>query len=182
MRALLITATLLALSGCATVPKPLAGEYGSASPRDNATEGNRVRWGGAIITVEPREQHTCFQILGRELDATGRPRRPNDSSEGRFLACRSGFYDPAIFDKGRELTITGTVTGSETIRVGEYDLRVPHVDADVVYLWPERYSFDEYYQPYPAFYWDPFFGAPLVRYHHYPRRHHHRNHDGGHRD
>jgi outer membrane lipoprotein len=61
-----------------------------------------------------------------------------DRSEGRFIACRAGFYDPAVFTAGREVTIAGTVTGFEARRIGDYDYRYPRVAADVIYLWPER--------------------------------------------
>jgi outer membrane lipoprotein len=57
---------------------------------------------------------------------------------GRFIACRPGFYDPALFQKNREVTFTGTIGGYETRHMGEYDYRFPRVDADVVYLWPVR--------------------------------------------
>lgn len=59
-----------------------------------------------------------------------------DASDGRFLACRSGFYDPAVFEPGREVTFIGKIEGYETTKIGEYDYKLPKVNADVVYLWP----------------------------------------------
>ena len=57
---------------------------------------------------------------------------------GRFIACRNGFYDPALFERNREVTFTGHIDGYEVRQVGGYDYRFPRVAADVVYLWPVR--------------------------------------------
>jgi outer membrane lipoprotein len=170
---------VLLLAGCATAPKPLQGDFASSAPDQPAAEGERVRWGGTIVAVEPKQEVTCFQILSRELGPTARPRE-TDFSAGRFIACRSGFYDPAIFDIGREVTVVGNRSGEETRRVGEYDLRLPRVAADVVYLWPVRYSFDEYYYPGPSLFWGPgwapgwgwygFYSRPIIHHHHHHPR------------
>lgn len=165
----LLAILALALSACATVPKPLAGEFAPSAPNQGNADGARVRWGGSIIAVEPKPEMTCFQILGRELTATSRP-RPSDNSEGRFVACRQGFYDPAIFTQGRELTVVGTVAGTETRRIGEYDYRLPRVNADVVYLWPERVDYYDDYYPSPYTYWWPYFGPPVIHYRHSHQR------------
>lgn len=148
------------LGGCATVPSQLAGDnFSTITPRQavsrNAT-GDRVRWGGEIIKVEPRTDSTCFEILGRELYSSARPSR-RDASQGRFIACGAGFYDPAVYTKGRDLTVTGSLAGTEQHKVGEYNYTFPHVKADQVYLWPVRERVDTYY-PWGPYYYDPFWG------------------------
>ena len=60
------------------------------------------------------------------------------NQQGRFVACRAGFYDPEVFTRGRELTVTGTLHGIVSQKVGDYDYAYPRVEADVVYLWPTR--------------------------------------------
>jgi outer membrane lipoprotein len=165
----LLPVLALAVSACATIPKPIAGDIAPTSPNQGVSEGARVRWGGSIIVVEPKPDETCFQILGRDLGANARPRE-SDNSAGRFIACRQGFYDPAIFTQGRELTIVGTVAGTESRKIGEYDYRLPRVNADVVYLWPERVDYYDTYYPAPSFYWWPYFGPPVIHYRHpHPR-------------
>ena len=142
-----------ALAGCATVPTPLQGQYANVSPRDAvATEqrGVPVRWGGRIVSTDPMADRTCFEIVSTGLDANGRPRWAADASGGRFIACRAGFYDPAIFQADREVTVTGVVDGYETRRIGEYDYRFPRVAADVVYLWPVRDRVDVVHRPVPS--------------------------------
>ena len=77
------------------------------------------------------------KILARELDASARPTH-RDASLGRFMACHEGFYDPEEFDRGREITVVGRVTGTDHGKVGQFDYAYPHVDASAVYLWPKR--------------------------------------------
>lgn len=164
-------ATALLAAGCATVPEPLQGEFVSTQPGEGAKGGARVRWGGEIISVEPKADLTCFQVLSRALSDAGRP-RPGDESAGRFLACRRGFYDPAVFEPGREITVTGEVAGTETRRIGEYDYPLPRVDADVVYLWRERPEYVEVrdaWGPTPFFY-SGWYGGYYRPY--WPYRHH----------
>ena len=143
----------LALAGCASTPQPLQGQFSTLMP-DEAAErqaaGEHVRWGGRVVRVEPQAARSCFEIVGFPLDAAGRPLRP-DHSEGRFLACRAGFYDPEVFKSGREVTITGVVEGFETRKVGDYDYHYARVAAEAIYLWPERKDVDVVVQPVP--YW-----------------------------
>ena len=161
-RRLILPALLsLGLGACATVPQELAGTYTTVSP-DNAaaTQGARVRWGGRIIQTEPQERETCFFVLDVPLDSQARPER-GEQSRGRFVACKQGFYDPEVYAKGRDITVTGTVGGSETRKVGDFDYVYPRVNADVVYLWPKRPMYTPgpyYYSPFYDPFYDPFWG------------------------
>ncbi|MGA9420847.1 MAG: Slp family lipoprotein [Rhodanobacteraceae bacterium] len=164
MRKLILTVLLAGtLGSCATVPVPLQGKFNAVAPNDvvkSEHTGQHVRWGGEIISVKPKSDRTCFEILDRELGATARPReRAGDASGGRFIACRSGFYDPELFQRGREATVVGRVTGTETGKVGEYDYTYPLVSADAIYLWPERPVYQRSYYDSPFFY-DPYWGGP----------------------
>lgn len=155
---LALLAVAITLTGCMAVPKPLAGDYATVSPqqvRERELPGERVRWGGEIIRVDPGSDITCFEILGHGLSDNARP-IPRDDNQGRFIACRKGFYDPEVFTRGREVTVTGHLDGSERRKVGEYDYFYPRVDADVVYLWPKRPVVMRY-DPYP-WGWSPFWG------------------------
>lgn len=144
------------LAACVTAPAPLQGEYAALTPDQAVAStgaGTAVRWGGRIVEVTPEADRTCFQVLSMPLDSSGRPGTHDNRSGGRFIACRAGFYDPALFTSDREITFTGRIAGTETVRVGEYDYRLPRIDADVVYLWPERADVQViHYEPYP---WGP---------------------------
>lgn len=158
LRPLAVTGLAIALGACATAPKPLQGQFPGVTPRDavvGVQTGAQVRWGGRIVETKPGANNTCFEMISAPLSATGRPQSDTpDATDGRFIACRAGFYDPAIFSKGREVTFVGRVSGTETTRIGEYDYRLPKVDADVVYLWPKVREVQV--RPYP--YYDPFWG------------------------
>jgi len=157
----LVASFSLLLSACASLPKPLQGEYTDATPesaRQVGIEGASVRWGGRIVTVEPRADSTCFEMISSRLGVDGRPVTARDEANGRFIACRAGFYDPAVFEQNREVTFVGRIDGHENRRIGEYDYRLPKIAADVVYLWPVRsnttvaYPAAPYYHPYYGFY------------------------------
>ncbi len=168
-RILILSLLSLALAGCATAPKPLRGQFAPTAPEQSALGGQTgdvVRWGGRIITVEPSSQQTCFEVVARELSSNARPVQAVDRSLGRFIACRTGFYDPAIFTDERDVTITGRIVDFETRRIGEYDYRYPRLAADVVYLWPVRVARERVYVNDP--FWPGYYGggwgyrAPLI--------------------
>lgn len=146
------------LAACASAPQPLQGEFNPITPRDAAigdSTGASVRWGGRIVNVEPQANRTCFEMISTSLGSSGRPYWGSDDTGGRFIACRTGFYDPAIFEKNREVTFIGRVAGYENRRIGEYDYRFPRVEADIVYLWPIRETVDvvQYPAPWPWWGW-----------------------------
>lgn len=138
-------AALLVLSACATQPAPLQGAFSPLTPHEAVVgdhTGASVRWGGRIIRTEPRPDRTCFEVISTRLNADGRPYWAGDSTWGRFVACRTGFYDPALFEPNREVSFTGRIEGYEERLVGGYTYRFPRLAADVVYLWPARERVD----------------------------------------
>ena len=152
--ALAVAAVLL--GACASQPKPLQGEFAEITPRDataNDSTGASVRWGGRIVRTEPQANRTCFEMISTKLSAFGRPYWAADDTGGRFIACRTGFYDPAVFEVNREVTFTGRIDGYESRQVGQYDYRFPRVAADVVYLWPIRERVDVVTRPAPWPWW-----------------------------
>ena len=161
MSAIRLALPLLALAlmaGCATQPAPLRGQYAPITPHEAAARdstGTVVRWGGRVVAVEPQQNRTCFEVISTRLDSSGRPRWASDEVGGRFIACRQGFYDPALFQADREVTFTGRLAGYETRKIGGYDYRFPRLAADVVYLWPVRERVDVVERPGP--YW---WGSP----------------------
>ena len=137
------------LSGCFKPPAPLAGTFPQISvpeAQHGGLSGQRVRWGGIIVSTTPQKEDTCFEILARPLSSEARPRR-TDESEGRFIACAPGFYDPAVYSKGRELTVVGTLQQPEMRKIGEHEYQYPKVAAEGVYLWPKREQSPVYYYP-----------------------------------
>ncbi|MBS3895583.1 Slp family lipoprotein [Silanimonas sp.] len=144
----LACATVLAvavsgLAGCVSTPQPLRGEWSALQPHAavDTDLGQRVRWGGRVVEVRPGAEATCFDLIAQPLAANAAP-AGGDLSLGRFRACRAGFYDPALFAPNREMTFTGRLAGFDTARIGEREVRLPRLDAEVVFLWPQRREVD----------------------------------------
>ena len=138
------------LAACATTPKPLQGQFQPLNAHEASagdSTGSVVRWGGRIIRTEARPDRTCFEVLSTKLSANGRPYWASDDTLGRFFACRTGFYDPALFQADREVTFTGRIEGYEDRKVDGFIYRFPRMSADVVYLWPVRERVDVVNRP-----------------------------------
>lgn len=153
-RALPAAALLLLLAACATTPAPIAqGPFTPLTLKQAQTgeaAGSRVRWGGVIISVAPLKTETCFEVLSRPLDSDGEPRR-TDQTEGRFIACGTGFYDPAAYPAGREITFVGSVQAATVCRIGATEFGCPRLAIESIYLWPKPEPRYYYYDPF----WDP---------------------------
>jgi len=152
IRLAIVACAALLLGACATYPGPLQGQYTGVRPHQAAERdmtGAMVRWGGRIVSVEPQQNRTCFEMISTRLDSQGRPYWASDEVGGRFIACRQGFYDPALFQADREVTFTGRIGGYETRKIGGYDYRFPRLEADVVYLWPIQERVDVVHRPGP---------------------------------
>jgi outer membrane lipoprotein len=164
-RHLLASVLALTLGACATIPAPLQGQFPPVTPRDAASTAatGPVRWGGEIINVDPRAGETCFEVLARDLDSSARP-VSRDPSEGRFIACRNGFYDPEEFKRGRNVTVVGQLNGTEQGKVGDFNYTYPRVAAEAIYLWPRRtmMAASPYYDPFgPWWGYGPYWGGPF---------------------
>lgn len=140
-----IIATLLGsllLSACASgVPQQIRQEP-TDSPTleqvlaDPAAHVSRpVRWGGVILETENRANSTLVTVLALPLSGSGKPQLGDDSA-GRFVAVVPLFLDPKVYSKDRRFTVSGTLAGSETRKVGEFPYRYPVVEAQHHYLWP----------------------------------------------
>jgi outer membrane lipoprotein len=164
----LIVMTGFLLSACTTILEQLQGDYVALVPQDT-TESNLqtpVRWGGVILETRPEKDYTCFEVLARQLGTSMRP-RDTDQANGRFIACKPGFYDPEVFEKGREVTLTGKIIHMDVRKVGEYDYQFPVVDIEFMTLWPERIDrvYYDYYGMYSPYYWHyPYYGSYYWRY------------------
>ena len=173
MQRLWIAVIAVLLSACATTPAPLKGAFSDVTPEmvqsaASPPTGEEVRWGGIIAEVTPGKEETCLTVLSRPLDSTGRPIE-GDQTMGRFIACSKGFVDPAVYAQKREVTIVGTVQGTEVRNIGEYAYRYPKVALTTIYLWPKREKYRPVYPPpyYPYYpYYDPFYRPYCGRLHH----------------
>lgn len=84
-----LLALLLLLSACARPPAALRGSFGPLSPRDAQTRaavGERVRWGGEIVSTTPGRNETCFELHapGRETSVIGTLAEPMTRDVGEY--------------------------------------------------------------------------------------------------
>lgn len=140
--------------GCVGAPPASeGGPFADVTPRfaHQGIVGKRVRWGGQITASRIREHESCFEVAAADLDPTARPWRDN-ATQGAFAVCLSGFYDPAIYQTGRWVTITGTVRALESSKPGDDSALRPKVDGETIHLWPEWRS----YRGWDPGWWGPF--------------------------
>ncbi len=116
----------------------------------DSLRGKPVRWGGHILSLRNLKEETQIEIVTRGLDSDGRPLE-DDRSQGRFLAKVNGFVDPTVYEKGREITVSGQVEGVSKQTIGDFQYDYPVVRAEQVHLWEKRAS------PHPDYYYDPFY-------------------------
>jgi outer membrane lipoprotein len=159
MRIWIMAIAALAVSACTTIPEQIQGTYADISPArvDPAVFGSVVRWGGSIIEAKNEEDSTCFEVLSRDLDKYLRPKL-EDRTSGRFIACKTGFYEPAVFAPGREVTLTGSIRNIEVRQVDDFNYRYPVVDVNELILWELRQDILVIDQPYYDPFYYPYYG------------------------
>ncbi|MCK9263902.1 MAG: Slp family lipoprotein [Deltaproteobacteria bacterium] len=129
-----------------------------------AYEGCRVLWGGTILDTNPQREGTMIEILERPLGSGCEPME-GDATGGRFLAVSERFLDPAVYSRGRKVTVVGMINGIEFRTIGEYEYPYPVVSMTNHVLWPHRergyreyYSYPATYPYYPYYpFYDPFY-------------------------
>jgi outer membrane lipoprotein len=105
-------------------------------------QGWRVEWGGQIVAVHNLRNRTELEVLAYPLSSSGRPDAAA-TPEGRFLAVRGGFLEPADYAPGRLVTVSGVVGPAREGSVGEARHLYPTISAEVLRLWdaePPGYS------------------------------------------
>jgi len=158
MRLLALTAVILTLSACTTVPEQIQGTFADISPArvEPSVFGSEVRWGGVIVSSSAKDSQSCLEILSHNLDKYLRPKL-EDSTAGRFMACQPGFLDPMVFTAGREITVTGKIRNIEVQKVEDFDYRYPVLAIDDLVLWQKRQVVMRY-RGYADPFYDPFYG------------------------
>ncbi len=133
----------LGLLGCASNPPIGSSEQIEASPsivtvlQDiDAHSGEAVQWGGTIASIENKQGETWLEIVSRDLKASGKPKR-SDKTGGRFIVKADEFLEPEIYQKGRAVTVLGSLSGSQAGLIGEQPYLFPVVTSEEIKLWPE---------------------------------------------
>ena len=125
---------ILLLAGCTAATVPTFGPLPVIEAQQQRVIGQRVRWGGDIVSVTARADHTCFEVVDRPLDRDARP-LAGAPSDGRFYACTAGFYDPALYASG-QLTVVGCLERPTSKGLVDAGAALPRVATERLYLWP----------------------------------------------
>ncbi len=135
--------------------------------------GRIVKIGGIVISAKRTKDQTEIEIL--ELPTE--PREPATTerlrSEGRFLAVREVFLDPASVPAGTPITVIGVVKGSTTKPLDESEytypvLEIKHlIDWNTVAAHQSRRDAATFYGPYYPPY--GFWGGPYGYYPYFRR-------------
>lgn len=140
--------------------------------------GRVIMAGGVVISAKRTKDQTEIEILqlpteGGEPSTTDRLR-----SEGRFLAVREEFLDPASMPPGTPITVIGVVKGSTTRPLDDSEYSYPILDIKHLTDWSavaaqqSGGSAAAFYGPHysPFGYWgrpygsSPYFGRPAPFY------------------
>ena len=97
--------------------------------------GKTVLLGGEIIETENFPGKTQIIVLQRPLNSEEKP-TGKDKSEGRFIVSIPEFLDPAIYGKGRKITVAGTVMGKEARTLNGIEYDYPMIERRELHLWP----------------------------------------------
>jgi outer membrane lipoprotein len=112
--------------------------------------GQTVVLGGYILDVSNRSQETHLTVLQAPLDFQDEP-KARDMSKGRFLVVTDEFLDPMVYEKGRKVTVAGTVLGRETEKIDAYEYSMPKIRSMELHLWDKPEYRYYYYDPYYPF-------------------------------
>ncbi|MDH4300884.1 MAG: Slp family lipoprotein [Nitrospira sp.] len=97
--------------------------------------GRTVMIGGSVIRAKRTDAGTELEILQLPTAKEGGLTEERLRSEGRFLAVREQFLDPASLPEGTPITVIGTVTGETTRQLDESDYTYPLLEVKHIIDW-----------------------------------------------
>jgi outer membrane lipoprotein len=175
---LVAVVSTLILSSCATPVLykgyMLEGErsVSFAALRENPDQykGKLFILGGVIVRTRLIEAGSEIEALHVPVDAAGYFEE-HGRSEGRYLALLprdGGMLDPAVYRRGRRVTLAGEFFGIRKGKIDEMEYAYPEFRIKQVYLWPRErfsaypppYDFDPWFYPYPYFYGHAWWAHP----------------------
>ncbi len=97
-------------------------------------KGAWVMVGGVIVDAKSMREGSYLEVLQTALDNRGRPLQA-DATEGRFLVFSEQFLDPAVYPRGRAITVVAEVAGKKVLPLGEIEYPYPLLNAKAMHLW-----------------------------------------------
>jgi outer membrane lipoprotein len=149
----LLVFTLLLLHGCGpkVIPEELEGQvdrtvsFLQLKQSPESYKGRLVVLGGEVLSIKRTTDQTRIEVLQLPLDSSLRPVEERTTSQGRFLAIKREFLDPAIVPVGTPVTIIGEVIGTTTLPLDEIQYVYPTLEVRHLRVWektlPRSYSY-----------------------------------------
>ena len=97
--------------------------------------GRTVMIGGNVIRAKRTGAGTELEVLQLPTEKEGGVTEERLRSEGRFLAVRESFLDPASLPQGTPITVIGTVKGETTRQLDESDYTYPILEVKHIIDW-----------------------------------------------
>ena len=97
--------------------------------------GRVVMVGGVVIRAKRTKDQTEIEVLQLPTEGGGPSTTERIRSEGRFLAVREEFLDPATVPPGTPITVIGVVSGSTTRPLDESEYTYPVLDIKHLIDW-----------------------------------------------
>ncbi|MGQ0694511.1 MAG: Slp family lipoprotein [Nitrospiraceae bacterium] len=116
-----------------------------ASPE--SYRGRLLVLGGEVLKAKRLQEGTRIELLQLPLEDGEEPTLDRQQSQGRFLALRQEFLDPAMVVEGTRVTIVGEVSGAKTDHLDDVEYRYPMLIVKHLHVWEVQ----SYVQPRPGF-------------------------------
>jgi len=127
-------------------------------------KGATVVLGGVVLDAKNVEGGTRIEVLQVPLDAYDLPDGPAEASEGRFLVIDPERRDSVVL-LNRRVTVVGTVLGTKTEKVDEFEYTFPYLSARFIRVWATAYEYGPG-TPYPSY--DPYYNSYYPYFPAYP--------------
>lgn len=133
---------LVLLSGCASTPEFDTSQVDrSLTPQSVVAEpgpslGKVALWGGTILDTRNLKETTQIEMLAYPLDSSYRPLLEKKPL-GRFIISHAGYLEATTYAQGRQLTVLGSVSGSQSGKVGESSYDYPVITGSQMHLWSQ---------------------------------------------
>ena len=156
---------LLVSSGCASTDDRLEFDashvtYAQLKGSPEAYTGQTVTLGGKVLAAKRLKEETRIEILQLPLDSSFKPTHDLRKSQGRFVAIKKEFLDPATIPSGTFVTVGGNVAGSIIMPLDEMEYLYPVVEIKHLRVWPTAEEGHPRLRPYPYIgpgpYWGPY--------------------------
>ena len=128
------------LTGCASTPefdtsqvdRSLTPQSVNAEPE--VSRGKLVLWGGTILDIRNLKETTQIEVLAYPLNVSYLPMLESKPL-GRFIIEHTGYLEPTTYAQGRQVTVSGSISGSRSGKVGETSYVYPVISDRQLHLW-----------------------------------------------